>query len=190
MINQQECEWNNMAGGSVPFPFALYRFTASGDTEATIADTEAIGLDYGITETSDAGVVAFTHGVPQRRTDIPNVGSRKTTRPATTLVTVPITFTVAINEKTADQAAIQARFTMFSLQEQDVRGVFTEGRFGLRNDRLTGFPDINPTSMAGIRFVNYELNDMIEWTNHQIATVELEFVGDYTAYIADLEALA
>lgn len=174
---------------STSSPFALYRFTTGSDTEANIADKEAIGLNYGITETSTAGVVAFSHAVPQRRTDIPNVGSRKTTRPATTLVTVPIKFTVAINEKITDQAAIQARFELFSLQEQNVRGIFTEGRFGLRNDNLTGFPTINPTIDAGIRFVNYELNDMIEWTNHQIVTIELEFVGDYAAYIALLQAL-
>jgi len=174
---------------STTSPFALYRFTTGSDTEANIVNSEAIGLNYGITETSDAGVVVFSHGVPQRRTDVPNVGARTTTRPATTLVTVPIKFTVAINEKTSDQAAIQARFELFSLQEQNVRGIFTEGRFGLRNDNLTGFPTINPTVLAGIRFVNYELNDMLEWTNHQLVTVELEFVGDYTAYIALLQAL-
>ena len=98
---------------STTLPFALYRFTTGSDTEANIADSEAIGLNYGITETSDAGVVAFNHGVPQRRTDVPNVGARTTTRPATTLVTVPIKFTVAINEKITDQAAIQARFDLF-----------------------------------------------------------------------------
>lgn len=174
---------------STNLPFALYRFTVGSDTEASIPNSEAIGLEYGITETSSAGVVAFSHGVPQRKTDVPNVGARITTRPATTLVTVPIKFTVAINEKVSDQAAIQARFELFSLKEQNVRGVFTEGRFGLRNDKLTGFPTINPTILAGIRFVNYDLIDMLEWTNHQLVTIELEFVGDYTEYITLLEAL-
>lgn len=174
---------------STSSPFALYRFTVAGDTESSIADKESIGLNYGINEGDKAGVIAFSHGVPQRRTDVPNVGTRKTTRPATTLVTVPITLSVAVNEKISDQAAIQARFELFSLQEQDVRGVFSEGRFGLRNNNLTGFPTINPTLTAGIRFVNYTLNDMIEWTNHQILTIELEFVGTYTAYITLLEAL-
>lgn len=174
---------------SVSSPFALYRFTTAGDTEVSIPNNEAIGIDYGIKEGDNAGVIAFNHGVPQRRTDVPNVGTRKTSRPATTLVTVPINITVAINEKISDQAPIQSRFELFSLQEQDVRGVYTQGRFGLRNDNLTGFPTINPTDTAGIRFVNYNLVDMIEWTNHQILTVELEFVGTYTAYIALLEAL-
>lgn len=174
---------------STTLPFALYRFTVDGDTEASIDDSESIGLNYGIEEGDAGGVIAFSHGVPQRRTDVPNVGTRKTTRPATTLVTVPINFTVAVNEKIEDQAAIQARFELFSLQDQAVRGVYTQGRFGLRNTSLSGFPTINPTDVAGIRFVNYLLNDMIEWTNHQILTVELEFVGTYTAYIALLQAL-
>jgi len=174
---------------SLTSPFALVRYTVATDTETNLADSEAIGLNYGITEGDAAGVIAFSHGVPQRRTDVPNVGTRKTSRPATTLVTVPLNFTVAVNEKIANQAAIQARFELFSLQEQDVRGIFSEGRFGLRNDNLTGFPTIVPTQTAGIRFVDYLLNDMIEWTNHQLLTVQLEFVGDYTAYIALLQAL-
>lgn len=174
---------------STSLPFALTRFTAASDTETNLADSESIGLNYGITEGDAAGVIAFSHGVPQRKTDVPNVGTRKTTRPATTLVTVPINLTVAINEKIADQAAIQARFELFSLQEQDVRGVFSEGRFGLRNDNLTGFPTIIPSVISGIKFVDYLLNDMIEWTNHQILTIQLEFVGKYNDYITKLKAL-
>jgi hypothetical protein len=174
---------------STTSPFSIYRLTAAIDTEANIANSEAIGLEYGIGESIAAGVVAFKVGVPQRRTDVPNVGVRETTRPATGLVSVPIEFTVVINEKVSDQTAIQARFLKFSLDDQDVRGIFTPGRFGLRNDKLSGFPEIIPATTFGIRFVDYVIDDQIEWTNHQLSTVKVEFVGKYTAYIALLEAL-
>ncbi len=170
--------------------FAIYRFTSGSDTEATINDSEAIGLDYGVNESSDGGVVSFSVGVPQRQTDVPNVGGvRQTTQPATSLISVPITVGVLINEKVQDQAQFQARLLKFAIDNQDVRGVYSKGRFGLRNDKMTGFPTINPTNTAGIRFGALDLDDMINWTPHQIVDIPLLFVGDYTAYLALLEAI-
>ena len=175
---------------STSSPFALYRFTDVADTESNIVDGESIGLEYGIDEDSKGGVTTFKIGVPQRQTDVPNVGGvRETTKPATSLISVPITLGVLINEKVSDQPKIQARFLKFSIDNQDVRGVFPKGRFGLRNDKLSGFPTINPTLTAGIRFVNYELEDQLPWTNHQTVNIPLEFVGNYTAYLALLEAI-
>ncbi len=165
----------------------LFRLTASGDTQANINANEKIEMLYGISETEAIGVIDFSVGVPQRRTDVPNVGGvRKTTRPATGLVSVPITMQVVINETSSDQAKLQARFLRFSLDQQDIRSLYPEGRFGLENKKLSGFPKITPDSMSGIRFVNYSIDDQIAWSNHQLLTVELEFVGDYTDYLAAL----
>lgn len=174
---------------STTSPFSIFRLTTAGQTETSIGDSEAIGMEYGVSETTGVGVISYKVGVPQRRTDVPNVGIRKTTRPATGLVTVPIDFTVIFNEKTSNQTTKQARFLKFCLDDQDVRGIFTNGRFGLRNNNTLGIPQFFPTQTAGIRFVNYEIDDQLQWSNHLIATVQMEFVGDYAAYILLLEAI-
>jgi hypothetical protein len=173
---------------STSSPFALYKFTSNGDDEATIPDEDAIGFDYGVNEQSTIGITAFKVGVPQRRTDVPNVGVRSTSKPPTSLVAVPIQFDFYVNEKLADQPKPIAKLLKFSLENQDVRGTF-KGRFGLRNDSLSSFPEIVPTATEGIVFANLEFDDEITWSQGQTGTVFLEYIGTYADFITRLNTI-
>ena len=170
-------------------PFALYRFTGGADTEAGIADAEAIGFDYGINENSEIGVVGFSLGIPQRRTDVPNVGQRSTSKPATSLVAVPITIEFVVNEKVQDNPKPLAKLMKFSLEDQTVRGTYSQGRFGLRADDINSLPTIDPVNDAGIKFVDFNFTDELEWSDHQTGQIQLEFVGAYTAFVTLLTAI-
>jgi len=174
---------------STTFPFSIFRYTSNGDTEANINDSEAIGFQYGISEPDLIGVIGFNIGIPQRRTDVPNVGQRSTEKPATGLIAIPITIPILINEKSQDVPKPLAKLLKFSLENQTVRGVFTKGRFGLRNDNLMGLPTIIPEVESGIKFINFSLDDEINWTTHQTGTIELEFVGDYASFITNLNTI-
>lgn len=175
---------------STTSPFSITRLTETGDTEVSIDDKEAVGLEYGVAnDDTPAGVISFSIGIPQRIPDVPVLDERQSSRPATGLVGVPIKFTIIINETKVDQEKLKARFKKFGLDEQTVRGKYTEGRFGLRNDSYSGFPEIVPTIDSGLRFVSYVEDDQLSWSQHQIATVEMLFVGKYAAYIALLEAI-
>jgi len=174
---------------SISKPFAFYRLTAGGDTEANIADAEAIGFDYGVNEQSEIGVTGFSVGTPQRRTDVPNVGQRSTTKPATSLVGIPITIDFVLNEKLQAFPKPLAKLLKWSIEAQDIRGTFSNGRFCLRNDDLDSFPTIIAEDIAGIRFVDYTENDEIAWSDHQTGTISLEYVGTYTSLITNLNTI-
>jgi len=175
--------------GSTAFPFALFRFTSGGDTELSIADAEAIGFDYGVNEASEIGVTGFTIGLPQRRTDVPNVGQRSTTKPATSIVGIPITINFVLNEKIASFPKPLAKLLKWSIEAQDIRGTFSNGRFCVRNDNLDSLPLILAEDIAGIRFVDYSMDDEISWSDHQTGTIFLEYVGTYTSFITNLNTI-
>ena len=175
---------------STTFPFSLYRLTAGGDTENSIGDAEGLGFEYGVNEqTQGIGVTGFQVGVPQRRTDIPNVGQRSTSKPATSLISVPITIDYIVNEKRQNNPKPLAKLTKWSLESQDIRGVYTKGRFSLRNDNLDSFPEIIAELVSGIRFVDFIENDEIEWSDHQTGQIQLEYVGVYASFITNLNTI-
>lgn len=167
----------------------MFRKTLITDTEVSLGDAEAIGFDYGITETSEIGVVEFSFGVPQRPTDVPNVGQRSTSKPATSIVSVPIDIGFVLNEKVQDNPKPLAKLQKWSLEDQTVRGVMSHGRFCLRADDVNSLPDIIANAAAGIKFVDLIINDQIEWSDHQTGTIKLEYVGDYTGFITALTAI-
>jgi hypothetical protein len=178
-----------LLASSTSKPFAFYRLTAGTDTEANLGDAEAIGFDYGINEDSVIGVVGFNVGVPQRPTDVPNVGERSTAHPATSLVSIPITIDIVINEKTQDNPKPIAKLLRWSIEDQTVRGTFSEGRFCLRNDKMAAFPNIIAVISGGIKFIDFNFTDEIEWSNHQTGQIKLEYVGAYTPWLVLLDAI-
>jgi hypothetical protein len=175
--------------GSTAFPFSFYRLTGGGDTEVSIANAEAQGFDYGINEDSEIGVVGFNFGAPQRPTDVPNVGERSSSHPSTSIVSVPINIDFVVNEKISAFPKSIAKFLKWSLEDQTVRGTYTHGRFALRNDKMGSLPTLLPTADVGIKFIDFNVTDEIEWSDHQTGTIKLELVGDYTALIALLTTI-
>ena len=47
---------------STASPFSLYRLTAAADTEASIADAEALGFDFGANEQTNVGIIGLRLG--------------------------------------------------------------------------------------------------------------------------------
>lgn len=167
----------------------MYRFSASGDTESNLGDAEAIGFDYGVNEDSEIGVTEFKIGTPQRPTDVPNVGQRSTSKPATSLMMIPITIGFVLNEKFQSNPKPLAKLLKWSIDFQTVRGTFTKGRFCLRNDKLSSLPEIIAEDAAGIVFLDLVIDDEIQWSDHQTGTIYLAYVGEYSSFITNLNTI-
>jgi len=183
-----------MVGLSVPFPLGFFIFTASGDTEALLPDSESIGMDYGVDENTIIGCIGFHIGEPQRVTDVPNIAEtaaaeRSSSHPDTGIISVDITIDFLINEKTQSNPKPLAKLLKWSVRAQTVRALYPRGRFCLRNDKLGGLPTILADNLSGIRFKNLAMDDQIEWSDHQTGTIFLEFVGDYSAWVVLLNAI-
>lgn len=174
---------------SLSFPFSIYRLTTGGDTELSIGDAEGLGFEYGIDRDIALGLTSFQVGIPQRKTDVPNVGQRSTSKPATSLVSFPINIGFIVNETVQDNPKPLAKLMKWSLEDQDVRGTFSKGRLCLRNDNATSLPEIIAELDAGIRFVDIIWDDEVDWSNHQTGTIQLEYVGTYTSFITNLNTI-
>jgi hypothetical protein len=175
-------------------PFAFYILTQPTDTEAALPDSEAIGFDYGIDESSVIGVVGFSIGEPQRSTDVPNIasgasGERSSSHPDTGIITVKFTIDFIVNEKFQNNPKPIAKLLKWSLRDQTVRGDFPKGRFCLRNDKMNSLPTILATATAGIKMINLSVSDEIEWSDHQTGTIECEYTGDYNTLITNLNTI-
>lgn len=190
----QELDWmieqlELLLASSTGKPFAFYRLTSPSDNEGNLPEKESIGFDYGVNEDSEIGVVGFQMGVPQRNTDVPNVGQRSTSKPATSIVSLPISIDFVVNEKQQSNPKPIAKLTKWSLEDQTVRGIYSRGRFELRNDKMTSLPVLVAGVNIGIKFVDLIINDQIEWSDHQTGTIKIEFVGTYTTFISQLTSL-
>ena len=174
---------------STTFPFALIRYTASTDTEVSLANAEALGLQYGLDETFPAGITNFKVGITQRKTDVPNIGQRSTAKQDTGLTSFPISFDIVFNSKVTDVYKSIAKLLYFSAEPQIVRGVYKEGRFGLRINSLSSLFNIVPTNIYGIKFIDISWQDLIENGGLSIANVNLEVVGTYSALVTAWKAI-
>ena len=170
---------------SITLPFALYRLTAATDTEASIANDESVGADYGITDQDSLGVVNFNFVSQARRTDIPAPQNLATLVPDTGITAPVLKIGFKVNEKISDnrKAAI---LSVWSLEPKTVRGVFPYGRFGIRNNAKPWF-NLQPTIDAGWKIIEVDFDDILQYGGNIDVMVTLQFggIGLDTAMIAN-----
>ncbi len=172
---------------SVAKDFSIFRFTNPGDTEAGIVDKEAVGMDYGVNEQSDIGVISFRPVGDNRRTDVPNPSQRSSSKPDTGIAGTVYQLDMIVNEKLSDSKAY-AKLFKYYLEDNVVRGIFSKGRIGLRNDKFQGGSfDIIPTNTTGFKILHVEAEDDVLWGGFIPISIQLEFGGNPATLIANLD---
>src|SRR5690348_14823797 len=126
---------------------AIYRCTDPGDTEANLPNGESVGMDYGIRDTSDISVKVYNYIIPNRQTDVPSPQARNLSKPDTGVSNITLYIGITFNQDAADNDKL-GTLAKWAVDDKTVRGVFSNGRFGVRNDRLV-WMNFQPTDTAG-----------------------------------------
>lgn len=167
---------------------AIYRLTSSGQTESSIVNGESLGLDYGINENSDGGIVSFRGPLDNRKPDIGSPDQQVQRKPDTGVFNFQVEIDIQINEKISD-SEIEAKLIKFGLDGgQTVRGVFSKGRIGLRNDKNTLY-NVVPNNTEGYKLISIRPSDNITYGGDKVVTVILQHVGKNTQIIANADAI-
>lgn len=166
---------------------AIYRLTFSTDTENNIDNDEAVGMDYGMKDTSDIGVITYTWHIPSRHTDVPAPADKALTNPDTGLAPLTLTIGIKFNEKNQNNRQI-GLLTLWSLQDKEVRGAFSKARFGIRNNKKK-WMDFKPTNTAGWKLVDVDFDDVLEYGGMIDAKITLEFAGASSELAAKVQNL-
>jgi len=162
---------------SVSKDAAIFRFTNPGNSEGTIPDSEAVGMDYGIDESTDIGIISFKPIGDKRRTDVGNPFQSSSTKPDTGIAVTQYQLDMIVSEKLADSSAV-AKFFKFYFDENSIRGLF-RGRIGIRLDKFQGGSfDIIPNSVAGFKIIHVEAQDDLVWGGFIPVSITLEFIGN------------
>lgn len=159
---------------SITKPFALYRLTNTGDTETTIPNDESIGLEYGMIDTANKGVVSFDWKIPNRITDVPSPDARSNSAPDTGVGKPTVIIGIKFDEKVADDN-YGGILTKWALEEQTNED-FQKGRFGLRNNNKP-WMNFLPTATAGYKIMLNDSGDKLEFGGLFDVIITLEFAG-------------
>ncbi|KKN76244.1 hypothetical protein LCGC14_0372700 [marine sediment metagenome] len=148
---------------STTFPFAIFRFTGAGDTELSIGNNEAVGMDIGLDDNSNKkiGLLSYRPVFDSRRTDVPNPDQESTTVPDTGLIPTGFELDIIVNEKVDDNIDL-AKLSKFSLQPKAIRDFYSEGRFGIRYDAKS-YLNVTPTNVLGLKLIHYDFIDDFVW---------------------------
>ena len=160
---------------SISFTASIYRLTSTGDTESNIPDDEAIGLEYGMKDTSSIGIISWEWDIPSRHTDVPAPANKALTNPDTGLAPLTLKIGIKVNEKVTGNRQVGI-LSLWGLQDKEVRNVFSKGRFGIRNDKKPWMNYI-PVNEAGWKLVDVNIDDVLQWGGMIDALLTLEFGG-------------
>lgn len=172
---------------STSFPFAIFRLTNTVDTEANIANTEAVGMVIGVDAAFDAGLVDFFERGDARRTDVGSPDNVTPSSPDTGNIPTTYEIEFMIDERVNDSKMI-ARMLKFLLGDKKTDD-FSKGRFGLRYDAKS-YININPLGTGnawGGKLVHFEWNDDIQWGGLIHCKATILMVGNPAAMITQLE---
>lgn len=167
--------------------FAIYRLTQVGQTETSIGDDESVGMDYGMKDTSQIGVINYKWHIPSRHTDVAAPAEKALTNPDTGLAPLTLTIGIKVNEKDANNRKI-GLLTLWSLQNKEVRGIYSKARFGIRNNKKP-WMNFKPTITAGWKMVDVVFDDVIEYGGMIDGTITLEFSGASSELAAAIQQL-
>ena len=173
---------------STSFAFAIFRLTNTIDTEANIANEEAVGMKIGVDAAFDAGLIDFRLVTDARRTDVGSPDNQAPTSPDTGLIPPAYELEFMIDERVNDTKMI-ARLQKFMFGDK-ITDDFPKGRFGLRYDAKS-YLDIVPLGTGnafGLKLLHFEFDDDIQWGGLVHCKATLQFSGNPAALITQLEA--
>ena len=140
-------------------PFAIYRIQSPGQTEANIDDIEAVGLEIGIDDSFEAGLISYKPVADARRTDVGNPDQVGGHSPDTGNTPILFELDFIVNEKTAN-SKIMAKMMRWMLEDKDNDNFF--GKTGIRYDAKS-WMNVEPTSIAGGKIIHFDFLDNITW---------------------------
>ena len=174
---------------STTFPFAIFRLTNPGDTEANIADKEAVGMNIGVNNNFIIGLTGFKPTFDARRTDVGNPDNIVPSTPDTGVIPPVWQIDFIVDERLANQKA-EARLAKFMLEEK-ANTTFKKGRIGIRYDAKPEFnftPAATP-NFSGGKIISFPFDDVITWGGLVEGTVMIQFNGNPATLIAQLDAV-
>jgi len=174
---------------STTFPFSIFRLNLVTDTEANIANKEAVGMTIGVDNDFDAGLIDYHVVADARRTDVGNPDQIVPSTPDTGIVPVIFELEFMIDERLVD-SKMMARLTKFMLEAKKT-DAFLKGRFGIRYDVKSEF-NITPVgtpNFSGGKLIHFDFNDDINWGGLVHCTALILFNGNPVNLIAQLDAV-
>jgi len=145
-------------------------------------------LDYGITEQTDVGIISLRPIGDLRRTDVPNPDQRTIRKPDTGVAGFQFQMDMIVNEKITNSKSPAKLFVMY-LEANVVRGIFGQGRIGVRFDKFqSGSFDVTPNNIQGCKIVHVEVDDQLSWGGYLPMSAIIEVVGNPTTVIAALKS--
>lgn len=171
---------------SITFPFAIFRLESTGDTETSIANTEAVGMEIGLPTTeTPTGLISYKPVADGRRTDVSNPDQTAPSAPDTGIVPFLYELEFIVNEKITDSVML-ARLARFML-EPKISDDFPKGKIGIRYNAKSEF-NINPELVSGGKIMHFDFLDDITWGGLVNCKVIVAFSGDPTTLLAALLA--
>lgn len=168
-------------------PISIYRCTGVGETEATLNDDEAVGMNYGLTDNDDIGVIIFNWDLPDRRADVAAPDQRTLSKPDTGMASIQLKIGIKVNETVADNKKVGI-LTKWGIEKKAVRNIYSRGRFGIRNDKKP-WMNFQPTDTAGWKIVDVNVDDVIEFGGLIDMMVTLEFAGATSELVTQIETV-
>jgi len=172
---------------STTFPFAIFRLTNTVDTEANIANEEAVGMKIGVDAAFDAGLTGFKMVTDARRTDVGSPDNVTPSSPDTGLIPPAYELEFIIDERVSDTKMI-ARLQKMLFGDR-ITDDFPKGRTGLRYD-AKNYVNINPLGTGnawGGKLVHFDWDDDIQWGGLVHCKATILFTGNPAAIITQLE---
>jgi hypothetical protein len=168
---------------------AIYMCTNEGDTEETLADSQSIGMDYGIKDTSMIAIDVYEWDEPSRQTDVPNPSNQSLSKPNTGMANITLTIGIKFNENNiSGQNNYLGTLALWGLLPKTVKTLFPYGRFGVRcNDKP--WMNYQPDTTAGWQISDVNTNPQIQYGGRVDVTVTLIFGGSVPSLIAAIETL-
>lgn len=173
---------------STTFPFAIFRLTNTADTEANIADEEAVGMVIGVDAAFDAGLIGYTPIADTRRTDVGSPDNVTPSSPDTGNIPPSFNLEFIIDERLADSKML-ARMQKFILGDK-ITDDLQKGRFGIRYDAKSYMDQVplGTGNAHGLKLTHFEFDDDIAWGGLVHCKATLVFSGNPAVWITALEA--
>lgn len=173
---------------STTFPFSIFRFTGAGDTELSIGNNEAVGMNIGLDDNTNQkiGLLSYRPVFDARRTDVPNPDQESTSVPDTGLIPTGFELDIIVNEKVDDNIDL-AKLSKFSLQPKTIRDFYSKGRFGIRYDAKS-YLNVTPTNVLGLKLIHFDFIDDFVWGGLDHVKLTFSQGGNPAAIITQIDA--
>ena len=154
----------------------IFRMTASTDTETTITkDKVEFDGDAAVPD-GRAGITSYSPVMSRGQTDNPAPFLEQNRKPDVGFSGLRYTLDVTFDESDGTSGAI-GKLRDWYAQGNDIKGVFREGRFGLRNNYRQEF-DLVPSGDAGYKLAHFEISHDLLNKRLSRGIIVLEFSGD------------